>query len=159
MIQWLAQHLLVLLLDESVFLNESLVWFKDKYILTAPFHNYCTTCNYQSLFELSNYFQKVIYSILIATSTHQCLYLNYTLNLNVCNTDMMILCGWKDCEAVSFIYMTAALYRSAAAWTLGQTKSDENVVIAHVKGWGMKQTNHCNLKKESRCCLNRVRDR
>ncbi len=40
MIQWLTQDLLVSLLDESVFwmnlLNE---WFKDKYILTAPFRH------------------------------------------------------------------------------------------------------------------------
>ncbi len=31
---------LVSLLDESAFLNESLEWFKDKYILKAQFLNY-----------------------------------------------------------------------------------------------------------------------
>ncbi len=39
MIQWLTQDVLGLLLDESAFLNESLVWFKDKYILTAQFRH------------------------------------------------------------------------------------------------------------------------
>ncbi len=34
---------------------------------------------------------------------------------NSASVNVMILCGWKDCEAVSFIYMTAALFRSAAA--------------------------------------------
>ncbi len=32
--------------------------------------------------------------------------------------------------------------------------SDHNIVIAHLKGWGMKQTNHFNLGIESRWCLN-----
>ncbi len=36
--------------------------------------------------------------------------------------------------------------------------SDLNIVIAHLKGWGMKQTNHFNLGIESRWCLNHVRD-
>ncbi len=60
-IQWLTQYVLVLLLDESAFLNESLAWFKDKYILTAPFCqlNVIDT----SSFEVPNYFQKVINSI------------------------------------------------------------------------------------------------
>ncbi len=39
MIQWLTQDILGSLLDESVFLNESLVWFKHKYILTAHFRH------------------------------------------------------------------------------------------------------------------------
>ncbi len=36
--------------------------------------------------------------------------------------------------------------------------SDHNIVIAHLKGWGIKQTNHFNLGIESRWCLNHVRD-
>ncbi len=36
--------------------------------------------------------------------------------------------------------------------------SDHNIVIAHLKGCAMKQTNHFNLGIESRWCLNHVRD-
>ncbi len=68
MIQWLTQDVLGSLLDESVFLNESLVLFKYKYILTALFATYRrNNVIDKSTFEVSNYFQKVIYSILIAT--------------------------------------------------------------------------------------------
>ncbi len=56
----------------------------------------------------------------------------------------------ENTEVALFMYMTAALFRSAATRTHGQTKRDDNVVIAHVKGRGMEP-------KESRCCLNRVR--
>ncbi len=35
----LTQDVLVSLLDESASLNESLVWVKDKYILTDPFRH------------------------------------------------------------------------------------------------------------------------
>ncbi len=34
---------------------------------------------------------------------------------NSASVNVMMLSGWKDREAVSFIYMTAALFRSAAA--------------------------------------------
>ncbi len=55
MIQWLTQDVLGSLLDESVFLNESLVWFKHKYILTAHFRHLQVID--KSTFEVSNYFQ------------------------------------------------------------------------------------------------------
>ncbi len=61
----------------------------------------------KSSFEVSNYFQKEIYSILIAT-VHIRVY-SWTINFyNSASviwmfvTEIMILCGWKDCEAVSF---------------------------------------------------------
>ncbi len=54
----------------------------------------------------------------------------------------------ENTEVALFMYMTAALFRSTR--THGQTKSDDNVVIAHVKGRGMEP-------KVARCCLNRVR--
>ncbi len=38
--EWFSDSLKIgSLLDESVFLNESLVWFKHKYILTAHFRH------------------------------------------------------------------------------------------------------------------------
>ncbi len=117
MIQWLTQDVLGSLLDESVFLNESLVWFKHKYILTAHFRHLYRRNNVidKSTFDVSNYFQKAILLHFNRYRTHQSLYLNYKrlsqyfCDLNVCNTEIMILCvwlkrlwGWKDCEAVSF---------------------------------------------------------
>ncbi len=60
----------------------------------------------KSTFEVSNYFQKVMYSILIAT-VHR-VYI-WTINVYPSTsviwmfvTEIMILCGWKDCEVVSF---------------------------------------------------------
>ncbi len=90
MIKWLTQDVLVSLLDESAFLNESLIWFKNTYILIAPFrHLWRNNVIDKSSFEVSNYFQKVIF--FHRYHTHQSLYLNYKLlsqyfcDLNVCN--------------------------------------------------------------------------
>ncbi len=81
MIQWLTQDVLGSLLDESVFLNESLVWFKHKYILTAHFRHLYRRNNVidKSTFEVSNYFQKAILLHFNRYRTHQSLYLNYKL--------------------------------------------------------------------------------
>ncbi len=58
----------------------------------------------------------------------------------------------------SYMYMTAALFRSPAAQTkMYAAGMNHNVVIAHIKVWGVKQTNYCNLGIE-RWCLNHVRE-
>ncbi len=61
MIQWLSLNLLVSLLDESAFVNKSLESM-TRDILTAPFRHLYSRNNVidKSLFEVSNYFQKVI---------------------------------------------------------------------------------------------------
>ncbi len=51
MIQWLTQDLLVSLLGESVFFNESLEWMIQRQIatfLTAPFHHLKKRCAYRN---------------------------------------------------------------------------------------------------------------
>ncbi len=90
MIQWLTQDSL---LDELMLLN---TYWSNNVID-------------ESLFEASNYFQKLIYSILIAT-VYIRVYIQ-TINFYPSSsaiiwrfvTEVMILCGRKDCDAVSFI--------------------------------------------------------
>ncbi len=131
MIQLLTQDVLVSLLDESAFLNESLVWFKDKYILTAPFHYNVIN---KSSFEVSNYFQKMIYSILIAT-VHIRVYiwtinfLQYFCDLNVCNRNNDTVVE-KTVKRFHSWQMTAALFMSAAARTQLKCSNHTDVYAA-----------------------------
>ncbi len=119
---------------------------------------------------MSNYFQKVIYSYLIAYHTH--LVSSETINflsqyfcdyLNISNTEIMILCVVEKTVKLFHSYTRQLLF-------LGQRQrehrfkcsnhtdmsircTDEQMITmwSHTsKYWGMKQMSHCNLGINSR---------
>ncbi len=101
--------------------------------------------------EVSNYFQKVI-SCFNRYRTHQRWYLNYTLSSSasvICMFVTEIMKLWLKTDAVSFMTddrgSTNADVNVQITLTRSNAARDHNIVSAHVKGWGMKPTNHCHL--------------